>query len=140
MTGSALVTVPAAASARPTRWRWRMQASTWRWPTSPRRTKLEAVAEGIRARGRRAAAIVGDIAPIETHAQLLDAAEKALGPLTTLVNNAGVSVLNRGDLLDVTPESYDRCDLGECARHLLPDQAFARGLLGRPATRIVASS
>ena len=30
-------------------------------------------------------------------------------PAATLVNNAGVSVLSRGDLLDVTEESYDRC-------------------------------
>ena len=31
------------------------------------------------------------------------------GRSTTLVNNAGVSVMVRGDLLDVTPGSYDRC-------------------------------
>ena len=36
-------------------------------------------------------------------------AEAALGPLTTLINNAGVSSERRGDLLEVTPESYDRC-------------------------------
>ena len=29
--------------------------------------------------------------------------------LDCLVNNAGVSVLSRGDILDVTPESFDRC-------------------------------
>ena len=46
---------------------------------------------------------------IARHEALLDEAEAAIGPLTTLVNNAGVSVLSRGDLLDVTPESYDRC-------------------------------
>jgi NAD(P)-dependent dehydrogenase (short-subunit alcohol dehydrogenase family) len=40
---------------------------------------------------------------------MLARAENALGPLTTFVNNAGVSVTSRGDLLDVTPESYDRC-------------------------------
>lgn len=59
--------------------------------------------------GAKAFAIPGDVADISAHAALLDRAEAALGPLTTLVNNAGVGVLSRGDLLDVTPESYDRC-------------------------------
>ncbi len=39
--------------------------------------------------------------------------EAALGPLTTLVNNAGVGVLARGDLLDVSEASYDRCHGGQ---------------------------
>lgn len=93
--------------------------------------ELEAVAEAIRGRGRKAAAIAGDIAAVETHAILLDAAEQALGPLTTLVNNAGVSVLSRGDLLDVTPESYDRCDRVNARGTFFLTQAFARRLLGR---------
>ncbi|MCB1376825.1 MAG: 3-ketoacyl-ACP reductase [Alphaproteobacteria bacterium] len=70
---------------------------------------LSAVADAIVTRGRKAVAIAGDIAKIEDHARLLDQVETALGPITTLVNNAGVSVMSRGDLLDVTPESYDRC-------------------------------
>lgn len=31
------------------------------------------------------------------------------GPITTLVSNAGVPALQRGDLLDMAPESLDRC-------------------------------
>ncbi len=93
--------------------------------------ELEAVAGAIRGRGRKAVAIAGDIAAVETHAILLDAAEQALGPLTTLVNNAGVSVLSRGDLLDVTPESYDRCDMVNARGTFFLTQAFARRLLGR---------
>ena len=68
----------------------------------------ETVAE-LRGAGARVASVPGDIADIAGHAALLDSAEAALGPLTTLVNNAGVSVLSRGDLLDVRPESFDRC-------------------------------
>lgn len=63
----------------------------------------------LRDAGAKATAAIGDISDISSHERLLDAAETAHGPLTTLVNNAGVSVINRGDLLDVTPESYDRC-------------------------------
>ena len=52
--------------------------------------------------------------------------KRRLGPLTTLVNNAGVSVLNRGDLLDVTPESYDRCLAVNTRGTFFLTQAFAR--------------
>ena len=49
-----------------------------------------------------------DIANVE---QRLESTEKlfaAFNGIDTLVNNAGVQVKVRGDLLDVTPESYDR--------------------------------
>ena len=59
----------------------------------------------------------------------LDGAEAVLGPLTTLINNAGVSVLSRGDLLDVSPDSYDHClDVNTRGTFFLT-QEFARRLL-----------
>lgn len=91
--------------------------------------ELDAVAAAIRAKGRKAAAIAGDVAGIASHGALLDAAEKAIGPLTTLVNNAGVSVLNRGDLLDVTAESYDRCLNVNTKGTFFLSQAFAKRVL-----------
>ncbi|MDG4649823.1 3-ketoacyl-ACP reductase, partial [Roseibacterium sp. SDUM158017] len=39
----------------------------------------------------------------------LDTVERAVGPVTTLVSNAGVPAMVRGDLLDITAESFDRC-------------------------------
>lgn len=39
---------------------------------------------------------------------LLDAVELELGPLTTLVNNAGMGSPARGDMLEVVPEHMDR--------------------------------
>ena len=66
-------------------------------------------ARKIEKLGCKSTAIAGDISKIEDHGWMLDEAESAIGPLTTLVNNAGVSVMVRGDLLDVTSESYDRC-------------------------------
>ena len=33
----------------------------------------------------------------------------AVGPVTTLISNAGVPAMVRGDLLDMTPNSFDRC-------------------------------
>jgi NAD(P)-dependent dehydrogenase (short-subunit alcohol dehydrogenase family) len=88
--------------------------------------ELAAVAHDIRALGLKATAIAADIADIAGHDALLDAAEAALGPLTTLVNNAGVSVLNRGDLLDVTAESFDRCININTRGTFFLTQAFAK--------------
>ncbi len=91
--------------------------------------ELAGLAAGIEARGRKAIAIAADISEIAGHAQVLDKAEAALGPLTTLVNNAGVSVMVRGDLLDVTAESYDRClDVNTRGTFFLT-QEFARRVL-----------
>ncbi|MEP6827014.1 MAG: 3-ketoacyl-ACP reductase [Aestuariivirga sp.] len=85
----------------------------------------EVVAEA-RAKGVKAVALACNIGDITSHSAMLNAAEKALGPLTTLVNNAGVSVKARGDLLDVTPEAYDHClDINTRGTFFLT-QAFAK--------------
>ena len=90
---------------------------------------LQAVANQIVALGARAVPLAGDIADLSGHERLLDAAEAALGPLHCLVNNAGVSVRVRGDLLDVTPEAWDHClDVNTRGTFFLT-QAFARRLL-----------
>lgn len=48
-----------------------------------------------------------DVRDVERHAALLDRVEESLGPVTTLVSNAGVSALRRGDMLELEPESFD---------------------------------
>ena len=72
----------------------------------------EAAAEtiaGIGERGRRAAFVKADVSDLDAHEDLVGAAAGAFGGIRCLINNAGVSVLDRGDLLDVSTESYDRC-------------------------------
>lgn len=91
-------------------------------------TDLDAVAEAIISKGRKCKTITSDVSDLISHASILDAAATALGPVTTLVNNAGVSVMNRGDLLDVTPESYDRCQNVNTRGTFFLTQAFARRL------------
>jgi NAD(P)-dependent dehydrogenase (short-subunit alcohol dehydrogenase family) len=86
-------------------------------------------AAAVKAKGRKSVAIAADISDVFAHGAMLDAAEKALGPVTTLVNNAGVSVMNRGDLLDVTAESYDRCQNVNTRGMFFLTQAFARRLV-----------
>ena len=93
--------------------------------------ELDSTVKDAVALGRRAVSVTGDIGDLGQHVRMLDEAEAALGPLTTLVNNAGISVMSRGDLLDVTAESYDRClDINARGTFFLT-QAFARRLLSR---------
>ena len=83
--------------------------------------------------GARVAFAAADIADLAQHGRIVDAAY-ALGPrLDLLVNNAGVSVARRGDVLDVTPESFDRV-LGVNLRGtFFLTQAVARRMLADPA-------
>lgn len=92
---------------------------------------LDALAAELGALGVQAVALTADIADLGAHGAVLDQAEAALGPLSTLVNNAGVSVLSRGDLLDVSVESYDRCQSVNTRGTFFLTQAFARRLLAR---------
>ncbi|MFO1070824.1 MAG: 3-ketoacyl-ACP reductase [Geminicoccaceae bacterium] len=87
----------------------------------------------VAAAGGRAAVVHGDVAALDGHGSLLDAAFAAFGRLDALINNAGVSVLSRGDLLDVGPESFDRCIAVNTRGTFFLTQAFARRLLAAPA-------
>lgn len=93
----------------------------------------EATLADIARKDRRAAFIAGDIADLAAHGAIAETLWRELGPLDCLVNNAGVSVLNRGDLLDVTPESYDRClDINLRGAFFLT-QTLAKRMLADPA-------
>ncbi len=48
-----------------------------------------------------------DIADIERHSDMVEAAYDLFGGVDCLVNNAGISVLRRADLLEASPESFD---------------------------------
>jgi NAD(P)-dependent dehydrogenase (short-subunit alcohol dehydrogenase family) len=92
---------------------------------------------GIAARGGRAAFVRGDVAAIANHGALLDAAEAAFGDasarIDVLVNNAGVSVDVRGDLLALTPESFDRQIAVNLRAPFFLTQALAKRWLAAPA-------
>lgn len=89
---------------------------------------LDETARLVEGEGGRAVVLPADLADLGSHEQLI-ADSAAFGPLTCLVNNAGVSVLSRGDLLDASVESFDRClDVNARATFFLT-QAFAKYLL-----------
>jgi NAD(P)-dependent dehydrogenase (short-subunit alcohol dehydrogenase family) len=92
---------------------------------------------GIAARGGSAAFVRGDVAAIANHGALLDAVEAAFGDasarIDVLVNNAGVSVDVRGDLLALTPESFDRQIAVNLRAPFFLTQALAKRWLAAPA-------
>lgn len=63
---------------------------------------------GIESRGGQAMFLRGDVGDLAGHAALVGAAWEAFGGIDCLVNNAGLQVAVRGDLLDTTAESWDR--------------------------------
>ena len=87
--------------------------------------------ERIAALGVPVVAAPFDVSDVARHDAQLARIEAVLGPLTTLVNNAGVGVLKRGDLLEVTEESWDRCLTINTKAMFFLSQAFARRLLAR---------
>lgn len=82
--------------------------------------------------GRRHRYYQFDLADIGTHATLLDAVEAELGEISCLVNNAGVTSLVRGDLLEITPASFDRCVAVNLRGTFFLSQAVARHFLSYP--------
>lgn len=93
--------------------------------------ELAAAVARIAAIGVPVLAAPFDVTDLAAHDGELARIEAELGPLTTLVNNAGVGVLKRGDLLEVTEESWDRCLTVNTKAVFFLSQTFARRLLAR---------
>ncbi len=68
--------------------------------------KLDSAAAEVRALGRRAFTCIADVARLEQVTAAVAFAEKELGGLDIMVNNAGIAQV--APLLDVTPEEVDR--------------------------------
>lgn len=72
-----------------------------------RRTdRLAAEVAAIEARGGKAVAIALDVADAKAIGPALDAAEQALGPISIMVNNAGIG--GEGMALDLSVEDFDQ--------------------------------
>jgi len=70
--------------------------------------------------------LVCDVSDLASHENFVSAVFEKHGRVDCLVNNAGVSVLHRGDLLDVTPESYDFVNATNMRGAFFLTQLFAR--------------
>ncbi len=74
-----------------------------------------------------------DLSDLGSVPALLDAVEAEAGPLTTLVQNAGVPARVRGDMLEVTPENFDFVlDVNLRGAFFLA-QETARRMIARPS-------
>lgn len=62
----------------------------------------------VEALGQSLCPIRGDVANLDDHPRILAETLDAFGQVDVLVNNAGVSLAKRHDILETTPESYDR--------------------------------
>jgi 3-oxoacyl-[acyl-carrier protein] reductase len=91
-----------------------------------------AAAESLEARAApdtRLSFVSGDLAKEKDHHRFVDAMFNAFGRIDCLVNNAGVPVMSRGDLLDVSVESYDLNFAVNTRGAFFPTQAVCRRML-----------
>lgn len=72
-----------------------------------------------------------DVADLTGHARLIEQIASDLGEPDCLVNNAGVTSLQRGDLLDLSPEGYDRTLAVNLRAGFFLTQAFAKRRLAK---------
>lgn len=68
----------------------------------------DATLAAVAARGARATFLESDLGDAEGHQALVARVVAWGGPISCLINNAGLPAAQRGDLLDITAEGYDR--------------------------------
>ena len=95
-------------------------------------TPAHGLAANITARGTEFAYARCDIADLESHTALVDAAMTAFGRIDCLVNNAGVGAVVRGDLLDLKPENFDRALNINLRGTVFLSQTVAKAMLATP--------
>lgn len=74
-------------------------------PESP---EAVSVGQAVAERGAASLLLKCDLADVAAHPATVDAIAARFGRLDVLVNNAGIGAVVRGDLLDLTPENYDK--------------------------------
>jgi 3-oxoacyl-[acyl-carrier protein] reductase len=88
----------------------------------------------IAERGAKGRFVPADLSDTATHERLLDAVYDDFGRLDCLVNNAGVMCV-RGDLLEATPEDFDRVIGVNLKGTFFITQAAAKRMIAEEATR-----
>jgi NAD(P)-dependent dehydrogenase (short-subunit alcohol dehydrogenase family) len=94
------------------------------------RAAADAVVNDIKSKGGKAIAVAGDVAKEADIVHLFDTVDKELGPLSALVNNAGV-LDHQSRLQDMTAERINRVLLANITGSLL----CAREAVRRMSTR-----
>jgi NAD(P)-dependent dehydrogenase (short-subunit alcohol dehydrogenase family) len=73
-----------------------------------KRKGLFEVKERVEELGRAFLPVQGDISALDGHSRMLKQVLDQFGRIDLLVNNAGVATVERMDILETTPESFDR--------------------------------
>lgn len=89
--------------------------------------QAEAVAEEVRALGRRAMVVMADVAQPDQVQAMVEKVVQELGGLDILVNNAGVESII--PLLEITPEEWERVTHINLKGEFLCAQAAARRMI-----------
>jgi len=75
----------------------------------PHEAGVSKLMDAVKSHGRDCNFYPLNLGEVGNHEKTLHDILTDFGSVECLVNNAGVSVMSRGDLLDVSLESYDRC-------------------------------
>jgi 3-oxoacyl-[acyl-carrier protein] reductase len=97
----------------------------------------EAVAGEVRALGRKCVVLPGDVSRAADVAMLVDGAERGLGPVDVLVNNAGI--FPRSPFLELAESEWDQVHGVNLKGSFLCTQAVARRLVARGAPGAVVN-
>jgi 3-oxoacyl-[acyl-carrier protein] reductase len=65
------------------------------------------VVSDLRSLGREIIYVKSDLALVEGHQETVERIRAELGPISCLVNNAGIAPVVRGDFLDLRPDNFD---------------------------------
>ncbi|HTT09441.1 MAG TPA: 3-ketoacyl-ACP reductase [Burkholderiaceae bacterium] len=93
----------------------------------------DATLAAVAAHGARVKLFESDLGRVEGHRDLVDRIVAWGGPIACLVNNAGVPAVQRGDLLEVSAESFDRVLDVNLRGTFFLTQAVAAHMVASPA-------
>jgi NAD(P)-dependent dehydrogenase (short-subunit alcohol dehydrogenase family) len=69
---------------------------------------IEEVISAVKSNGVEVKFFQSDLGHVEKHSEIVQLIHQWGGPITCLVNNAGIPSQSRGDLLAITPVSFDK--------------------------------
>jgi NAD(P)-dependent dehydrogenase (short-subunit alcohol dehydrogenase family) len=126
--------VPARASARPRRSRWRRRAAHVVVADIDRQ-KAEATADAIMSMQRRALAVQADVGDLQHIDRMVREALQQFGQIDILLNNAGVT--RRADIMDLTEADWDRIHRVNAKGVFFCLQRVAQEMIPRRSGRII---